>query len=135
MKNLIFLFSFGVVLLACKKNSDDCDPNMICYTEKPDSLYIELRLSPNPSGDPIEVRFFIGNVNDGELYHTFFTNSDREYFHMPVGQKYAAEARYKENGNTIVAVDGDRLEAEYKMNCDLKCYEWNEDLVLDLELK
>ncbi|MEX1190455.1 MAG: hypothetical protein WED10_03465 [Brumimicrobium sp.] len=135
MKYLMFLLFASTLIFSCKKSSSSCDENKVCYTQKPDSLYIELQLSPTLDDSPIEVKFFVGNSDDGELYHSFTTYNELEYFLMPVGEKYAAEAYYTEGDVTTVAVDGERLEADYFMNCDVQCYEWEKDLILDLKLK
>ena len=131
----VFLVAVFGVLMSCEKTSSACDENKVCYTQKPDSLYIELQLSSSPSDEPVQVNFYIGNSDDGELYYSFETNNTTEYFLMPVNERYSAEAIYQEPGKTTVAVDGDRLEADYFMNCDQECYKWDEDLVFDLKLK
>lgn len=132
---IVLLFTSFGVLMSCKKSSSACDENKICYTQKPDSLYIELQLSQSPSEEPVQVNFYIGNSDDGELYYSFQTNNTTEYFLMPVNEKYSAEAIYQYADITTVAVDGDRLNADYFMNCEKKCYKWDEDLVFDLKLK
>lgn len=132
---IVFLFATFAVLMSCEKTSNACDENKVCYTQKPDSLYIELQLSESPDNQPIDVNFYIGNVDDGELYYSFQTNNTTEYFLMPVNQRYSAEAFYHSDDINTVAVDGDQLEAEYFMNCDVKCYKWEDDLVFDLKLK
>lgn len=135
MKYAIVLFIvFSGLLISCDKTSNSCDEDTVCYTAKPDSLYIELQLSNSPSDEPVQVNFYIGNSDDGELYYSFETNNTTEYFLMPVNQKYSAEAVYQYADITTIAVDGDRLEADYFMNCDQKCYKWD-DLVFDLKLK
>lgn len=131
---IIFLFVASGGLMSCKKTSNACDEDKVCYTQKPDSLYIELQLSQSPSNEPVEVNFYIGNSDDGELYYSFETNNTTEYFLMSVGKSYSAEAVYQYGEITTVAVDGDLLEADYFMNCDIECYEWD-DLVFDLKLK
>lgn len=131
---LLLLMVFGA-LMSCEKTSNECDQNKTCYTAKPDSLYVELQLSESPTDEMVKVNFYIGNSDDGEVYHTFETNNTTEYFLMPVNEKYSAEAVYQYSDKTVVAVDGERLEADYFMNCDEKCYKWDEDLIFDLKLK
>jgi hypothetical protein len=136
MKYLILLpIAFFGVLMSCEKSSNACEEDKVCYTQSPDSLYIELQLTQSSDSQPVEVNFYFGNVDDGELYYSFQTNNTTEYFLMPVNEKYSAEAIYHSDGVTTVAVDGDRLETDYFMNCDIKCYKWDEDLVFDLKLK
>lgn len=132
---IVILVAVSSTMMSCEKTSNACDENKICYTQEPDSLYIELQLSQSPSDEPVKVNFYIGNSDDGELYYSFETNNSTEYFLMPVNERYSAEAIYEEAGKTTVAVDGDRLETDYFMNCDQECYKWDEDLIFDLKLK
>lgn len=136
MNYFLYLITIPVLLLfiSCSKKAGGCDEEAICYTEKPDSLYIELQLSPSSPTDTLEVRFYIGNIDDGELYLTFTTTNEKEYFHMPVGQKYAAKATYNRENQSITTVDGDNISADSYTNCDIKCYDWD-DVIFDLTLK
>lgn len=135
MKYLLFIFSFGLLIISsCGKHNDGCDEDKVCYTLKPDSLYIELQLSPPPNNEFVEVEFYIGNVDDGELFLSFTTSNSLEYFHMPVGEEYSAKAYYNEGEKTTVVVEGKELKSESFENCEITCYVWD-DLIFDLTLK
>lgn len=134
MKYFFYLIMLIALFISCGKHSGGCDETAICYTEKPDSLNIELQLSPLSSTDTIEVSFYKGNIDDGEVYLTFLTSNEKEYFHMPVGENYAAKAKYSRENESIIAVDGDRLRARSYTNCDTKCYDWD-DVIFDLTLE
>lgn len=133
MKYLFYLIPVIYLISSCGKSSGGCDETAVCYTERPDSLYIELQLSPSSPTDTLEVSFYVGNIDDGELYLTFLTTNEKEYFHMPVGEKYAAKAKYNRDNESIIAVDGDRLSADSYTNCEVKCYDWD-DVIFDLTL-
>ena len=132
--NFLFITVATLLFLSCGKTTDKCDEDLICYTDEPDSLFIELQLSPPPHNDSVYVEFYIGNADDGELYHSFITNNKKEYFLMPVDRRYSAKAFYRIEQDTIVTIDGDRLKVESFKNCEITCYEWEEDLVFDLKL-
>lgn len=139
MKKLIkyTLLSIGFMSLvtSCNKGkSDICDPDQICYTQKPDELYIKLEISTSQGSAPIEVSLYEGNMDDGELYETFFTNESAEYYLMPVGRRYTATAKYVSNGDTIVVIDSDKLKAYSYENCEETCYDYDDEIVLDLKL-
>ncbi len=121
---------------SCKKTKDDiCDINQVCYTEKPDELYIKVELSNSPSSEPIEVKMYKGYLEDGELYNTYSTTESTIYYLMPVGKRYTVTAKYKKGNDYILVVDSEKLTSESYKNCDETCYDWDEELVLDLKLK
>lgn len=139
MKKLIkyTLLSIGFLSLttACNKGKNDiCDPDQICYTQKPTELYIKLEISTNPTSAPIEVSLYEGNMDDGELYETFFTNNSEEYYLMPVGRRYTATAKYLSGSDTIVVIDSEKLKAYSYENCEETCYDYDDEIVLDLKL-
>lgn len=136
MWKYIYLISLSIIsgMVSCKKLSDECDESLVCLTDAPDSLFIELQLSPAGSGEHVLVRFYEGNVDDGDLYLEFITTNDKEYFYMANGENYAAEAIYQRGNDTIKAIDGDWITPEYFYNCEEKCYEWDEDIIFDLTL-
>lgn len=125
-----------LALSSCFKDndSDECDPNKVCYTDAPPTLYVRLHLSPSPDGSTVTVRLYEGNVDDGELYDTFETSDVEETYLLPVDQYYSAEAEYTDGATTIIAVDGERLNQESFQNCDETCYDWEHSITLDLEL-
>lgn len=139
MKNSIkiTLFAFAVLLLStsCKKTKDDiCDVNQICYTQAPDSLWVKLELSTNPSSQPIEVKFFKGNMDNGDLDDHFYTINNVEYFLRPVNQRYTATAKYLVEGDTVMVINSDKLTRESFKNCEETCYDWNDEVILNLRL-
>ncbi|HLV42433.1 MAG TPA: hypothetical protein VKY37_09150 [Brumimicrobium sp.] len=139
MKNLfkIILLVFTVTLLStsCNKTkSDICDTNKVCYTQAPDELYVKLELSTNPSAVPIDVKFYIGNMDNGKLYDHFYTNNNVEYFLMPVSENYTATARYIVEGDTVMVIDSDRLSNQSYKNCEETCYDWDDEIILNLKL-
>src|SRR5690554_2359977 len=140
MKNSIkiTLLAVGIILFStsCSKTKDDiCDINIICYTEAPDDLYVKLELSTNPSSTPIEVRFYIGNMDNGELYDKFHTTNNVEYYLMPINERYTATAKYLVEGDTVMVIDSDRLSREFYKNCEETCYDWEDEIILNLKLK
>ena|SRR5690554_1299140 len=136
IKHTVFLTSTLLFFVACTKTKNDiCDVNQICYTDAPNELYVKLELSPNPSSDPVEVMFYIGNLDNGELYDHFYTLSDVEYYLMPVNERYTAAAKYLVDGDTIMVVNSDKLNRTSYKNCDETCYDWEDEMVLNLKLK
>src|SRR5690554_4227068 len=103
---------FSLIAYSCSKSKNDiCDPNEICYTEKPDELYVKLELSNSPNSEPVEVKFYKGYMDDGELYETFTTTNSSEYYLMPVNKRYTASAKYMDGEDAILVIDSDKLSA------------------------
>lgn len=123
-----------LLVVSCNKwDSDDCDPDLICYTQRPDSLYIELQLSPINFDDTIEVNFYEGNIDDADPVYSFITTAEKEYFHVPVRERFSATARYKRGESHYTTVDGLFISVDSYTNCDQQCYNWD-DKVFDLKL-
>jgi hypothetical protein len=137
--HLLFIVSILLGFMSCENNntfnSNDCDQNIICYTEAPDELFVKLELSESPDGNPVIVRFYEGNVDDGVVIDSFSTYNLEESYLLPVNEDYSAEATYGENGNTIIAIDGERLSRESFQNCNTTCYDWDHTITLDLKLE
>lgn len=135
IKIILIVFTVTLFSTSCNKSKDDiCDTNKICYTQAPDELYVKLELSTNPTIQPIDVSFYIGNLDDGELFEQFFTNNNTEYFLMPINKRYTATARYIVEGDTVMVINSDRLSNQSYKNCDETCYDWDDEMVLNLKL-
>ncbi|PWH81875.1 hypothetical protein [Brumimicrobium oceani] len=136
LKHSLILLFFITLNTSCgKSNNDICDPDQICYTQKPDELYIKVELSNNPNSEAIEVKLYKGYIDDGELYDTFFTTENTVYYLMPEGERYSVTAKYKDGNDYILVVDSEKLRSESYENCEETCYDWDEEIVLDLKLK
>ncbi len=125
-----------VVLTSCDKdNSATCSNDIICYTDAPDSLWVKLNLANPDYEDSILVQLYIGNMDDGELYDSFKTINDEEYYLVPVNQDYTATARFlNQNNDTIIVIDSDRLNRKSCLDGDVSCYDWDHEITLDLIL-
>ncbi len=133
--SLIAIFSV-LIVSSCGKTTGngECDQDITCYTQKPEELFVKLQLSKNESDSPVEVTFYKGDIDDGDIIDNFPTDSTEESYLMPINEDYSATARYLEGQDTIIAVDGERLSAESFENCDETCYDWDHTIVLDLRL-
>lgn len=110
-----------------------CDPDKICYTEKPTVLFADLKLSTRADIDSLRVNYYRGNVDDGDLLISFLTEVSNEYIESPVGNNYSAEAIYYLNDKTIIVVDGHRISARSFTNCEETCWNWDY-IEFDMEL-
>ena len=133
--SLMALFLITLSTSCGKSKNDICDPDQICYTQKPDELYIKVELSNNPNSEAIELSLYKGYLDDGELYDIFSTTESTIYYLMPVGERYTVTAKYKDGNNYIMVVDSEKLSSVSYENCEETCYDWDEEIVLDLKLK
>lgn len=136
MKKAIILLLAPVFMTGCFKDndSDECDPDKVCYTQAPETLYVKLHLSPSPDGSAVKVRMYRGSVDSGELIDSFESYDVEESYLLPVNEQYSAEAEYTDGSTTIIAVDGDKLNQDSFENCNETCYNWEHSITLDLEL-
>tara|TARA_B100000508_G_scaffold141026_1_gene145238 strand:- start:10422 stop:10847 length:426 start_codon:yes stop_codon:yes gene_type:complete len=141
MKSILhttLILSVTFILSGCFKDNDgegECNPNAVCYTQPPETLYVTLHLSDSPDGSPVKVRLYVGDVDDGQLFDSFTTTLSEETYLLPVNTDYSAEAEYSDGEITIIAVDGDRLNRKSFENCDVTCYDYDHGITLDLELE
>nr|WP_299205903.1 hypothetical protein [uncultured Brumimicrobium sp.] len=136
IKTILLAFTAILIISSCTKSSKDiCDTNQICYTQAPDDLYVKLEFSTNPSSTPIEVKFYQGNMDNGTLYDHFYTTNSVEYYLMPVNERYTATAKYLVDGDTVMVINSDKLTRESYQNCDETCYDWDDEMILNMKLK
>lgn len=131
--NLFFIFAV-IVLSACNwENSTDCD-YADCYTEKPSEGELKLSISIDGENTNVPVVIYEGRIDENHpvIYDTL--NTVKVSYMLPVDKYYSATAKYTKNGNTYIAVDGDRLKVKKRVECDSTCYKVKE-VDLDLLLK
>lgn len=117
------------------KDTGSCNSNIICYTGEPDQLYVTLELSPSQNNLPIEVKFYSGSIDKGNLLDAFTTLASSETYIVKVDKTYSATAKYVTDGDTVIVVDSGHLATSYCTDNDTKCYDWDHELALDLKLK
>jgi hypothetical protein len=137
IKFIISSLIFTVIITSCGQTSNGCDENVICYTQRPTELIIDMDLS-QPSGlvEPIEVKLYEGYFDDEDKIEllSFTTSAAQELITVPVDNRYSASAKYVFEDRTVIAVTGDRINAESFRNCELTCWNWD-DIPFDLRLK
>ena len=134
---LSVLILFSLSLSSCgDADSGGCDPDIICYTQRPTALFAKLQLTVDPSLDSVVVKYYKGNHDDedNELLMNFITNQDVEYIESPVGYNYSAVAAYYFPDKTVKVYDGHRIRARSFTNCETTCWDWD-DIEFELELK
>ncbi len=134
MMRIVWGILFLVVLTgwSCSNaTSDDCDPDAFCDTVPYDYGVVELKVSGNATtGVPIVI--YRGYVEDQDtvLIDTVWAASIEYY--LDIDERYAAEAFYQVGNQTIITLDGKKLNQDSYYNCDEKCYD---EAKISLDLK
>ena len=131
----LIIGTFAILTSCNKDSSGSCSSGIICYTDAPDSLWVKLNLINPDYDDSIFVKLYVGNMDDGEVYDSFKTINEEEYYLVPVNQDYTATAQFLvENNDTIIVIDSDRLNRRSCLDGDATCYDWDHEITLDLTL-
>lgn len=123
MKYLIYIAVLTVLASCSGFTNDECDPTADCYPYPLDSGYVEVELSYPGSGPGIPVILYEGYVEDQQIVWADTVYTDELLFWVPTRSRYAVEAYYSYGGQTVVALDGKKLNEESFENCDETCYE------------
>jgi hypothetical protein len=134
---IISFILFGFLVIACGKSNTGCNESLVCYTDKPTELIIDMSLS-QPSGltEQVEVILYEGYIDDEEreVVLSFETSKSQELIAVPVDKRYSATAKYVFEDRTIIAIYGERINARSFTNCEMTCWDWD-DIPFDLRLK
>ena len=126
LRIFILLFSIPGMLFfnACNKETTnqpvDCSQ---CFTVAPDSGFLALHLTINPENPRIPVTVYQGNVEDHQIIFRDTLKLAAAKILMPANQSYAVTATYIRGIDTIIAVDGTKLEVKKAAGqCGKTCY-------------
>ncbi|MFW5792832.1 MAG: hypothetical protein ACOCWC_01010 [Bacteroidota bacterium] len=135
----ILLIIFVFVLGSCRKKSDknkDCTDYDYenCDTSEPFYGKLNLKLTINNENESVRVLVFEGNYESGVIIFEDEINAAEETYYLELNKKYSAAAYYSQGNDTIIAVDGGKLESYSYTMCEYTCYDVL-NLSLDLRLK
>ena len=113
-----------LLFFACREkiftDNVDCD---YCYTNKPDSVELELSLTINDEFDTIPVVLYQGKIDEGTFIDTFYCFANPAYIFVKANQNYSAKAIYSTGEKTIIAVDGTKQKLKHVSGvCDDDCW-------------
>ena len=124
-KTLIIAILISIVsVLSCDREllnlNINCDE---CYSAKPDSAELVVRLTIDEENPYVPLTFFRGRIEEGVLEWIDTAFSSTLYLLSPVGEYYSVEASYKRDGKTIIAIDGDKLKTRLVTDvCEKDCW-------------
>ncbi len=103
----------------CDMKSTDCSE---CYTIKPDTGELIIKLTINDENPKVPIVIYKNNIEDNDIEFTDTARSEDYYIDVPINKYYSVTARYKVNDKTIVAVDGDKIKTKKIYSCDELCW-------------
>jgi len=128
MKRFFVIASFalisGLLLLQCNKENIyqevDCS---LCFASPPDSGFVRPEIAINSENMRVPVAVYEGAVEENRLLFRDTFSIPVPRIGMPVGKDYAVTATYLRGNDTIIVVDGDRLEVKKAVGqCGGTCY-------------
>lgn len=123
-----------IAVFSCTKynSNTDCTPSSDCYPYPWDSGYVYVNVSYPGSGPGIPVILYEGYAEDQNILWADTVYTDELIFWVPTRTRYAVEAYYSYGGQTIVALDGKKLNEESYNDCGETCYE-ESSITLDVK--
>lgn len=121
---IVFIISCAILSLpSCLKDDEECVISDDCYTSKIDSGDIYIRVSQEGQNG-VPVILYNGYVEDNDIVWQDTVYQEEVILYMPVGPRYAAEAYYNKNNQTVVALDGKKFKQDKHKECWTNCYDF-----------
>ena len=117
---LVFAFNFS----GCEQEdlalNIDCDN---CLEFFPDSADLVINVTINDENPFVPLTFYVGDYEDGNIDYTDTTYTEERFLYSKVGVNYSVKATYQKDGETVIAIDGDRLRVvDGSGDCYPPCY-------------
>lgn len=133
MSQIIVLF---ILAFSCQEGETSFDVDCAqCESVEPDSFNLSVDLTINNLYDTVYLEFYKGRVESGTPSWEGEVTTPLFFHLVPVGEYYSVKATYKNDGKTIIAIDGDKMVSRYIIDaCDNDCWIVRGNL-LNVELK
>ncbi len=133
---LIFIIAISIKTTGCEQEDldfyIDCND---CLTAPPDSSSLIVYLTINEENPSVPLVFYEGDYEANIIDWIDTSYNDTLYLYSEVGIEYSVKASYQKDGETIIAVDGDKLRVvDGEGECYPPCYVIRGG-TLDLRLK
>ncbi|MBS4014578.1 MAG: hypothetical protein KGZ97_12625 [Bacteroidetes bacterium] len=138
----IKLFFLGVFFLVCSgctekvdkfENCTDADYDN-CNTDEPLVGAVVVYVTINDIHNNVIVIIKEGLYESGEIVLTDTLQQNSKTYNFDINTTYSAAAFYKNDNDSVIAIDGGKLEYYTYKACELTCYEVK-NLKIDLRLK
>jgi len=133
---LILTFLFITLQSCYTHNVDDCTQYDYsdCITKRPDSAIVRIKYTVSRFHPSVPLQIFKGKIDNNLLIYSDTLTDGLLKILLPVNEYYSARVYYINPGDTIIAIDGDKLKLWKEHVCDSVCWSTNEP-VIDLRLK
>jgi len=121
-------FLLGYAATGCNNNNQDCNgllTTVSCETNRPDSGLVSLTVSFGNGIDAVPIAVYQGKLKgdreDVLLFRDTLYQTNVSY-RMPADVLYSATARYRRGSDTLIAIDGERINVSSDNDCGTTCY-------------
>jgi hypothetical protein len=98
----------------------DCDN---CLETIPDSADLIVTVTIDDENPFVPLTFYVGDYEDGVIDYIDTTWTEELFLFSEIGTEYAVKATYQKDGETIIAIDGDKLRVvDGSGDCYPPCY-------------
>lgn len=133
---------FGVLLFFIFISCERYDPLNLgdvdcydCYTEKPEWVRLNVKLTINSENQSVPLVIFVGNIEDADTNWIDISYTEDYWVDVKPNRYYSVTARYKDGNKIIYAVDGDKIKLKHTDDsCDEPCY-YSTGGYIDVQLK
>jgi hypothetical protein len=130
--SILLIIGLGITCTRDNRMFIDCDE---CYYIRPDSADLMVKITINEENPFVPLVFYKGKIEDGIVEWIDTATTSELYLYSPVESYYSIKAIYKNEGRTVIAVDGDRLNTRQVSGvCDRDCWVIDGG-ILDVRLK
>jgi hypothetical protein len=137
--SILVLFLSLIVFCGCTKKQDkltECTDQDYAECDEiiPTMGEVKINVTINEENESVRIVIREGNFDTGEIIITDTLNNISEDYYLDVNKTYSAAAYYKKGSDSIVAIDGGKLESYSYKACELRCYDVI-NISLDLRIK
>jgi hypothetical protein len=121
---VMLIIGLSVQFFSCEQEdldyNIDCDN---CLEVMPDSADLIVYVTINDENPFVPLTYYLGDYEDGVIDFVDTTYTEERFLYSKVGVEYSVKATYVKAGQTVVAVDGDKLRIiDGQGDCYPPCY-------------
>ena len=125
-KLILLILVIGAVFQSCsiENNAVDCSSYNYsdCNTTEPVKGTLSIKLTINSDNPKVPIAVYSGKLNDNNIIFRDTLSVSSFDTLLTVNNYYTVTAKYKKNGSTIIAVDGDEITKSKTVTCDSTCW-------------
>ncbi len=109
----------------CYNEEEDCNRRPIwksCYSTEPTDGKLSVEVTINNENQQVVINIYEDDIEDNLLIFTDTVSSEDVDYHLPVGT-YSGSAKYIVGGDTVLAIDGDKIDTEFEEYCYEDCWD------------